>query len=79
MPIKSYLAHPHKGKKKELAKELTTINNIEVIVAKNKDLLIVVTDTKNDFEENLIKEKLETIDSLKLLAMVSGYNTPKND
>ena len=78
MPIKSYLAHPHKGKKDELFKALSSIENCEVIPAENKDLLILITDTNNNFEEDLIKQKLETVTSLKLLAMVAGFNTPKN-
>ena len=78
MPIKSYLAHPHKNKKEELIKDLSSIKNCEVVPAENKDLLILITDTQNNLEEDTIKEKLETIESLKLLAMVSGFNTPKN-
>lgn len=78
MPIKSYLAHPHQGKKKELITALSSIKQCEVIPAENKDLLILITDTKDNFEEDNIKEKLESITSLKLLAMVSGFNTPKN-
>ncbi|MCF6307463.1 MAG: hypothetical protein L3J09_05855 [Flavobacteriaceae bacterium] len=78
MPIKSYLAHPHKDKKDELFKALSSIEQCEVIPAENKDLLILITDTQNNFEEDTLKEKLETITSLKLLAMVSGFNTPKN-
>lgn len=79
MPIKSYLAHPHKDKKHELIKALSAINECEVIPAQNEDLLVVVTDTKDDIEEDILKEKLETIESLKLLAMVSGFNATKID
>jgi len=78
MPIKSYLAHPYKNKKEELIKALSSLENCEVVPAENKDLLILITDTQNNLEEDTIKEKLETIESLKLLAMVSGFNTPKN-
>ena len=77
MPIKSYLAHPHVGKKAELFKALSEITSCEVIPAKNKELLILITDTENRQEEDLLKEKLDEIKSLKLLAMVSGFNTPK--
>jgi nitrate reductase NapAB chaperone NapD len=78
MPIKSYLAHPHEGKKSELIEALSAINECEVIPAQNQDLLIVVTDTQDKFEEEILKEKLDAIESLKLLAMVSGFNTSKN-
>ena len=79
MPIKSYLAHPHQGKKEELIRDISNLEYCEVIPAQNKDLLIVITETDNKDEEKKLKEKLETIDSLKLLAMVSGFNTPQKN
>lgn len=78
MPIKSYLAHPHHGQKDSLIKELSALKNCEVIPAENKDVLIVVTETNDETEDSDLKEKIETISSLKLLALVSGFNTPKN-
>ncbi len=78
MPITSYLVHPHEGKKTELTQVLLQLEQCEVIPAENKDILILVTDTDNKNQEALLKEKIEAISSLKLLAMVSGFNTPKN-
>jgi len=78
MPIISYLAHPHEGKKVELLEALSTMDQCEVIPAENKNLLIVVTDTDTDDEQDDLKEKIEAIKSLKLLALVSGFNAPKN-
>jgi nitrate reductase NapAB chaperone NapD len=78
MPIISYLAHPQEGKKDELLEALSTMDQCEVIPAENKNLLIVVTDTDTDEEQDDLKEIIEAIDSLKLLALVSGFNTPKN-
>lgn len=77
MPIKSYLVHPHDGKKVELFRAISMIEQCEVIPAKNKDLLIVVTETENREEEKIVKEQLEVLESLKLLAMVSGFHTPQ--
>ncbi|RED44903.1 hypothetical protein [Seonamhaeicola aphaedonensis] len=79
MPIISYLAHPQDGKKESLINEISQLSNCEVIPAENKDLLIVVTDTNNKEEDEQLKEKIEALDSLKLLAMVSGFDTPKNN
>ena len=78
MPIKSYLAHPHKGKKKYLIKALDAINGCEVLPAENRDVLILVTETNSQEAEDTLKEKLEAIPSLKLLVMVSGFDTPEN-
>lgn len=79
MSIKSYLVHPHDGKKSELIHTLTSMENCEVIPAENKNLLILVTETNDKLEEEQLKEKLDAIESLKLMAMVSGFNSPKNN
>ncbi len=78
MPIKSYLAHPHKGKKEYLIQALSAIDECEVLPAENVEVIILVTETDTRQEEADLKEKLEAIPSLKLLAMVSGFDTPKN-
>lgn len=75
MPIKSYLAHPHDGKKENLIQALQEFEFCEVIPAENKNLLILVTETDTKEQEDQLKEQIESIDSLKLLAMVSGFNT----
>ncbi len=75
MPIKSYLAHPQEGKKEDLLMALSKINHCEVIPAQNKDVIVLVTDTESEIEENILKEKLEAIESLKLFSMVSGFDT----
>lgn len=79
MPIKSYLAHPFEGKKTELIAELSALSFCEVIPADNKELLILVTDTDNNEDEELLKQQLETVGHLKLLTLVSGFNANKND
>lgn len=77
MPIKSYLAYPLEGEKEALIKELRSVENVEITPGQNEDVVIVVTDTEDNKEEDVLKEKLEALNSLKLLAMVSGFNTPK--
>ena len=77
MPIKSYLAHPYSRKKNELSEAISCLSHCEVIPAQNENILIVVTETETMDEEKFLKSKLETIKSLKLLTMVSGFNTNK--
>lgn len=79
MPVKSYLAHPHEGKKHKLIEALSKLEQCEIVPAQNQDLVIIVTDTESNIEEDHLKEQIEAIDSLKLLAMVSGFNTPKKN
>ncbi len=78
MPIKSYLVHPQVGRKVELLDALSAFEECEVMPATNEDILVLVTDTIDEASEELLKEKIEKIESLKLLAMVSGFNSPQN-
>ncbi len=78
MPIKSYLVHPHEGKKEFLIQVLSQIEECEVLPAENREVMILVTETNSRQQEDILKEKLESIPSLKLLAMVSGFDTPEN-
>lgn len=78
MPIKSYLAHPKTGEKQTLINALSVFAECEVIPATNQDVLVVVTETQDDASDSILKEKIEQIDSLKLLALVSGFNSPQN-
>jgi nitrate reductase NapAB chaperone NapD len=78
MPIKSYLAHPYNGRKKELMRELSAIKGCEIIPSENENVLILVTDTETKKEEDFIRSQLDGIVSLQLLAMVSGFNTLKD-
>lgn len=66
------------GKKDELMKALTAMNQCEIVPAENQDILALVTDTPNEKEEEILKEKIESLKSLKLLSLVSGFNTPQN-
>lgn len=78
MPIKSYLAYPAEGQKERLKKAISHLEGCEIIPAENENLLVVVTDTLTDTEDKSLKEKIESLDSINLLALVSGFNTPKN-
>ncbi len=79
MPIKSYLAHPHDGQKERLIEELSALKECDVLPSQNKEIIVLVTDTEDEEREKILKQKLEAISSLKLLAMVSGFNTPQNN
>ena len=78
MPIKSYLAHPVDGKKEALTNALIALGSCEVVPSENEELLILITDTQTVEEDKKLKESIDTLDSLKMLSLVSGFNTPKN-
>lgn len=76
MPIKSYLAHPKQGGKEALIKAISVLSECEVVPAENENVLVLITDTEDENQETILKSKLDAIPSLKLLALVSGFNTP---
>ncbi len=76
MPIKSYLAHPHSGMKEELVLALSQFSECDIFPSENKDVVILITETATTYEDDKLTEKIQRISSLKLLAMVSGFNTP---
>ncbi len=75
MPVKSYIAHPHDGKYQELLTELSMISACDIIASENEEIAIVVTDTINAVEDEKIELQINSIKSLKMLSMVSGFET----
>ena len=75
MPIKSYIAHPYIGKYQELLSELSDIVGCDIIPSKNKEIVIVVTDTKSDLEDKNMQIEINAIKSLNILSLVSGFET----
>ncbi|XCF05325.1 hypothetical protein ABI125_11380 [Tamlana crocina] len=72
MPITSYLAHPHSGRKQRLIEALKALPNCDVVPAENENLLIAITETDNQEQDDKLKQTIENLESLKLLAMVSA-------
>jgi len=73
MPVKSYLARPHPGKLNELTSELSALIGCETIPSTNEEITVLITDTLNEEEDILLLSKINTLDSLKMLTMVSGF------
>lgn len=72
------MAHPVEGQQQKLLEELLSISHCEALPAVNTELLILITDTRNAGEEVSLKIQLESLENLKHLAMVAGFQTPIN-
>lgn len=72
MPIFCYLAHPLKGAKQDLFRDLTAMEHCEVIPAENEEVLILLTDTPDEKKELQLKKKLKELKSLQSLGMTFG-------
>ncbi len=74
MPIKSYVAFPRKGEKEQLIKVLENTKHCEVLPATNKEVLVLVTDTKDDQQEEALQQILDSIEEIEHLNLVSGFS-----
>ncbi len=74
MPIKSYIAFPHSGEKNQLITALKSTENCEVMPSTNKDVIVLVTDTKNDQQEEKLQQILHSIKEIEHLNLVSGFS-----
>ncbi|MDH5475175.1 MAG: hypothetical protein OEX22_05740 [Cyclobacteriaceae bacterium] len=79
MPIKSYLVFPHVGKKEILIETLGDLNWCEILPSENKELIVLVTDTKNENEEEKCFKIINTIPALDHLTLVSGFEENANN
>ena len=73
MPVFSYLAYPVNGAKEALLDELASLEFCEATPAENEDILILVTDTPSEKEEQELQKKLKNLKSLESLGMTFGH------
>jgi len=73
MPIKSYITFPQPGKKHKLIEILKSTLHCDVLPAENKNVLVLVTDTKNEKQEELLQQTISKIEEIDHLTLVSGF------
>lgn len=78
MPIKSYLAFPFDDQKELLKTELEKFDECQAIEAENKDLLVVITETSDEKEDEVLLSKIRNIEFLKHISLVSGFQDTEN-
>lgn len=72
MPIKSYLALASENRLEALRTEVLALG-CQVIPAENKDVLVVISETKNEEEDKALLEKLNSLKNLRHLTLVSAF------
>ena len=77
MPISSYLAIPKANQLPELTKQVEAFSECETLPSSNKEVLVVTTDTIDAQAEERLIQKIQSLDSLQQMTMVSGYNDKK--
>ena len=70
MPIQSYLVYPRQGQKQTLLSILNQTVHCRTLESLNNDVLILVTDTLNNEEEEILQENLKLIPQIQQMALV---------
>ena len=73
MPVFSYLAYPVRGGKDALIRDLEALDHCEVMPAENEEVLILLTNTPDDEQEESLQERLKSLESLESLGMTFGH------
>ena len=74
MMIKSYLVFPHRGEKEHLQMVLQNLHWCEVTPAENRELLVVVTETNSNEDEEEFLETINSLSGLDHITLVSGFD-----
>ena len=74
MPIKSYIAHPIEGMRNELIMRLKQLSSCEIMPATNQEIVIVVTDTFSNQEDQQLYDTIINFPELEHLTLVSGFS-----
>jgi nitrate reductase NapAB chaperone NapD len=79
MPVCSYLVIPQRGARDRLAERLSALPGCDVVPARNRDLLLLVTDTADPREDRVLRERIEGLDDVRALVLSFGEVDPVTD
>ena len=65
---------PVKGQKTTLERDINLLPGCEVTPSDNKDVLVVVTDTADEFTDKKLFEQLKSLKTLQLLTLVAAFS-----
>ena len=70
MKVRSYLVYPNQIDKSELADLLNSYPCCEAIPSSNENMLILITTTTDEKQENDLQEKFKSMPQLATMALV---------
>ncbi len=73
MPIFSYLAISEPGSFQQLCADLKAMDYCEIVLPKNKEIAVLVTDTPDEETEKRLQSNLKSLKSLQSLSMTFGH------
>jgi nitrate reductase NapAB chaperone NapD len=71
--IQSYVVQPAAGREAEAAEALAAIPGCEVLPAKNRPVLVLVTETADREAQRELERRIESVDGIGQIALVSGW------
>ena len=74
--ISSYLVITEVGALARVAERLGALDGCDVVSAENRDVLILVTDTRGLEEEGALRRKVEALDGIQALLLTFGEIDP---
>lgn len=77
MPICSYLVIPERGAAERVERDLAQLSGCDVARARNRDLLILVTETPGLEEEEELRERVEGLEGIQALLLTFGEIDPE--
>lgn len=75
MPVKSYLVFPKNGQTDFVIKKLNQFDNCEVLPADSRDVIVLVTDSDSEQEDEHVLEVLKNEASIQHISLISGFST----
>jgi nitrate reductase NapAB chaperone NapD len=76
MAICGYLVFSETGAGPALSKRLAALPGCDVVPAKNRDLLLLVTDSQGVDEETALRERVEQLEGVSALVLTFGEVDP---
>ncbi len=73
MTIQSYLVYPNPGQEDQSRTALSGIPGCELLAAKNRPVLVLVTETPDRPAQRELERRLESLSDLAHFALVSGW------
>lgn len=79
MPVCSYLVIPEEGQGPHLARRLGELPGCDVVQARNREVLLLVTDTPGPAEDRRLRSRIEALPGIQALVLSFGEIDPETE
>jgi nitrate reductase NapAB chaperone NapD len=75
MPVKSYLVFPKEGESVNVIEKLSRLKHCEVLPADNREVIVLVTDSDSEKEDERFLETLKSDATIEHVNLIAGFST----